>query len=111
MLHVPATVLTGCHSSSYRFMNINKGNCNLDMSSNLNEEGNGDCPDLQLNGYLEWLEQREHDGDPSSRYSSSLMISDINMLAEKFIEEKYEMFILEKKESERRFQDMMARSL
>ncbi|KAI4371260.1 hypothetical protein MLD38_019521 [Melastoma candidum] len=112
---VPANVLAGCHSDSYRVLSIKRlGNGSSSGSTDASEEAGygGDSHYSQLIGYLEWLEQREHDQYPSSGDSSSRMtVGDIDTLAEKFIEEKYEMFILEKQESERRFQEMMARSL
>ncbi|KAI4365450.1 hypothetical protein MLD38_021434 [Melastoma candidum] len=113
VLPVPATVLAGLHPCSNRFMNANTKNCYSVQGSDHDEEGNEEFHDSQLDGYLEWLEQQhgEDQDRPWRNDSSTYIMSDIDMLAEKFIKEKYGMFILEKQESERMFQEMMARSL
>ncbi|KAI4310677.1 hypothetical protein MLD38_035636 [Melastoma candidum] len=114
---VPANVLPGCQSGSYRVFSIERlGNGSSSGGTKPSEEtGGGEDSHShysQLNFYLEWLEQRENDRDPTSgELSSRTTVSDIDTMAEKFIEEKYEMFVLEKQESERRFREMMARSL
>lgn len=58
----------------------------------------------QLSGYLQWLEEKVHD-------NSDTDINDIDKLAEMFITSSHEKFQLEKQESARRFQEMMARSM
>lgn len=58
----------------------------------------------QLSGYLQWLEEKVHD-------NSDKDINDIDKLAEMFIASSHEKFQLEKQESARRFQEMMARSM
>ncbi|KAJ6406888.1 hypothetical protein OIU84_010408 [Salix udensis] len=59
----------------------------------------------QLSGYLHWLEQKV-DGEDSNGTEK-----DINRLADLFIASCHEKFKLEKQESYRRFQEMMARSM
>ncbi|CAA2993944.1 Hypothetical predicted protein [Olea europaea subsp. europaea] len=55
----------------------------------------------ELSAYLRWLEERGHE-NPSD---------EIDRLADLFIENCHEKFRLEKQESYRRFQEMMARSI
>ncbi|XP_031739057.1 uncharacterized protein LOC116402823 [Cucumis sativus] len=73
--------------------------------------GGGD----QLGGYLQWLEER--DVNKKSNHNSNVeddhedqSVNEIDKLAEIFIARCHEKFKLEKQESYRRFQDMMARS-
>jgi hypothetical protein len=58
----------------------------------------------QLSGYLQWLEEKVDD-------NSDKEVNDIDKLAEMFIASSHEKFQLEKQESARRFQEMMARSM
>lgn len=59
----------------------------------------------QLSGYLHWLEQKvQEDSEPED-------MNEIDKLADKFIANCHEKFLLEKQESLRMFQGMMARSL
>ncbi|KAM0046577.1 hypothetical protein Hdeb2414_s0009g00318121 [Helianthus debilis subsp. tardiflorus] len=62
-------------------------------------------PDSLLSGYLHWLEENTDDT------CELIEINEIDDLAEKFIANCHEKFALEKQESDRRFQEMMARSL
>ncbi|XP_072963540.1 uncharacterized protein [Typha angustifolia] len=55
-----------------------------------------------LSGYLRWLEEKNADDDEGS---------EIDRLAEKFIARCHEKFRLEKQESYRRYQEMLARSM
>ncbi|CAI9782761.1 unnamed protein product [Fraxinus pennsylvanica] len=55
----------------------------------------------ELSSYLRWLEEKGHE-NPSN---------EIDRLADLFIENCHEKFRLEKQESHRRFQEMMARSI
>lgn len=64
---------------------------------------------LQLSGYLQWLEER--DGHKEDRECGGGHVNEIDKLAEIFIARSHEKFRLEKQESYRRFQEMMARSL
>ncbi|KAI3782505.1 hypothetical protein L2E82_12554 [Cichorium intybus] len=59
----------------------------------------------QLTGYLRWLDEKNK-GDGSVDE-----INEIDLLADKFIANSHEKFMLEKQESYRRFHEMMARSL
>nr|GMD39744.1 uncharacterized protein LOC109181405 [Ipomoea batatas]GMD41704.1 uncharacterized protein LOC109181405 [Ipomoea batatas]GMD42973.1 uncharacterized protein LOC109181405 [Ipomoea batatas] len=54
-----------------------------------------------LSGYLEWLEEKEESGEGG----------DIDRIADMFIADCHERFRLEKVESDRRFQEMLARSV
>ncbi|KAL4571631.1 hypothetical protein LXL04_018394 [Taraxacum kok-saghyz] len=60
----------------------------------------------QLTGYLQWLEEKNKGTDDGFDE-----INEIDRLAEKFIANGHHKFMLEKQESYRRFQEMMARSL
>ncbi|KAK1427125.1 hypothetical protein QVD17_15808 [Tagetes erecta] len=59
----------------------------------------------ELSGYLHWLEENDSDTQ------EIIEINEIDDLAEKFIANCHERFVLEKQESDRRFEEMMARSL
>ncbi|XP_062166696.1 uncharacterized protein LOC133873008 [Alnus glutinosa] len=60
----------------------------------------------QLSGYLQWLEEKVHNNSATEKD-----INDIDKLAEMFIASSHQKFQLEKQESARRFQEMMARSM
>ncbi|KDP24611.1 hypothetical protein JCGZ_25527 [Jatropha curcas] len=67
------------------------------------------CNESQLSGYLQWLEDQKvikenTDGDQEN-------VNEIDQLADMFIATCHEKFRLEKQESYRRFQEMMARSI
>lgn len=68
-------------------------------------EGNDDM-EPPLSGYLQWLEEKDPDGLVGDEGGS-----EIDRLAEKFIQRCHEKFRLEKQESYRRYQEMLARSL
>ncbi|KAK7259512.1 hypothetical protein RIF29_25121 [Crotalaria pallida] len=71
-----------------------------------------DCPESQLAGYLRWLEEKKiEDGNGKSTTTKEEEINEIDMLAEMFIANCHEKFKLEKQESDRRFQEMLARSI
>lgn len=59
----------------------------------------------QLSGYLQWLEEKVQE-DAEAEY-----MNEIDKLAEMFITNCHEKFLMEKQESFRMFQEMMARSL
>ncbi|AEC10083.1 hypothetical protein AtNW77_Chr2g0264471 [Arabidopsis thaliana] len=65
--------------------------------------------------YLQWLEERVDENnninDDQSVGERDVGDDDIDRLADKFIARCHEKFLLEKVESYRRFQDMLARSL
>ncbi|KAF3442631.1 hypothetical protein FNV43_RR16547 [Rhamnella rubrinervis] len=67
-----------------------------------------DCPESQLSGYLQWLEDKKvHDESDDA----AVDVNEIDRLADLFIASCHEKFILEKQESYRRFQEMLARSM
>lgn len=68
------------------------------------------APESQLSGYLQWLEEKNKGNDNGSRITVDEM-NEIDRLADKFIANCHEKFRLEKQESYRRFQEMMARSV
>ncbi|OWM78958.1 uncharacterized protein LOC116195007 [Punica granatum] len=68
-----------------------------------------------LSGYLQWLEEKKVDhgqgdvlGDQNNEQPQG---NEIDKLADMFIARCHEKFILEKQESERRFHEMLARSM
>ncbi|KAI3806482.1 hypothetical protein L1987_22389 [Smallanthus sonchifolius] len=62
----------------------------------------------QLSGYLQWLEENNVGNDSGITVDE---MNEIDRLADKFIASCHEKFRLEKQESYRRFQEMMARSV
>ncbi|MED6203893.1 hypothetical protein PIB30_003631 [Stylosanthes scabra] len=62
-----------------------------------------DFHDLELAGYLQWLEEEEK--------NKEIIVNDIDLKAEVFIANSHEKFRLEKQESDRKFQEMLARGL
>ncbi|KAL3341559.1 hypothetical protein AABB24_025885 [Solanum stoloniferum] len=58
------------------------------------------CDESELSGYLQWLEDKDNSSN-----------NDIDKLADMFIANSHERFRLEKVESYRRFQEMLARSV
>lgn len=70
----------------------------------------GESP--ELSGYLQWLEEdRYHNKAAAAVDEKENCGGEIDMLAEMFIASCHEKFKLEKEESYRRFQEMMARSV
>ncbi|KAL5545476.1 hypothetical protein UlMin_005163 [Ulmus minor] len=67
-------------------------------------------PESELSGYLQWLEEKVQ-GKASSTTENNIDRADIDKLADLFIASCHEKFILEKQESCRRFQEMLARSM
>ena len=70
------------------------------------QQGGEDWHDLELAGYLQWLEEKAHDDDNDEQE-----INEIDVLADMFIANCHEKFRLEKQESDRRFEEMLARGL
>ena len=64
-----------------------------------------DPPESELSGYLHWLEEKV------SNSPTKEDTNEIDQLADMFIANCHEKFRLEKVESYRRFQEMMARSV
>ncbi|KAG6694063.1 hypothetical protein I3842_09G031500 [Carya illinoinensis] len=71
------------------------------------EQGEVDGGEAQLSGYLQWLDEKVQDDSTGDKD----IINDVDQLAEMFIANCHEKFRLEKVESYRRFQEMMARSM
>lgn len=69
-------------------------------------------PDANLAGYLEWLEEKKiQEGVKEKETGNEKEKENIDMLAEMFIANCHEKFKLEKQESDRRYQEMLARSM
>ncbi|KAM7505535.1 hypothetical protein LguiB_004439 [Lonicera macranthoides] len=79
--------------------------CDPTWSSFIGSEG-GDMAEARLSGYLHWLEEENSDN-----CNVDDEVNEIDRLADMFIERCHEKFRLEKQESYRRFQEMMARSI
>ncbi|KAF7014865.1 hypothetical protein CFC21_031989 [Triticum aestivum] len=72
------------------------------------------CDDTAECGYLCWLEEeRSSGGTPAGEddAEASPAVNEIDKLAEKFIARFHAKFLLEKQESYRRYQEMIARSI
>ncbi|XP_044493083.1 uncharacterized protein LOC123216650 [Mangifera indica] len=65
----------------------------------------------ELSEYLIWLEQKVHDNNSNNNASTEQKMNEIDRLADLFIAKCHEKFRLEKQESYRRFQEMLARSM
>ncbi|KAF8043790.1 hypothetical protein BT93_A1956 [Corymbia citriodora subsp. variegata] len=107
VLPVPASVLAGCYSSRRLYCDLARN------SSRALSGGNRQCEEeitgeTLLSRYLQSLEEKvfEDSGDGNNN-----SINNIDKLAEMFIEMGHKKFMLEKQESDRSFQEMMARSL
>jgi len=68
-----------------------------------------DCPDSHLAGYLQWLEEKKKVQEGTKE--KEIVNENIDMLAEMFIANCHEKFKLEKQESDRKYQEMLARSI
>ncbi|KAK8649305.1 hypothetical protein V6N13_130035 [Hibiscus sabdariffa] len=99
---VPAPVLAGC-TTVHPYYDSTWGSV---ISGEQCEE---ETMESELSGYLEWLEEKKVNGNCTEETEPDL--NDIDKLAEKFIANCHEKFRLEKEESYRRYQEMMARSL
>ncbi|KAL2464784.1 hypothetical protein Fot_52740 [Forsythia ovata] len=88
-------VLLQAYNAGPAYCNDSKWNADIET------EYDGLRQDSELSGYLRWLEEEDHEDD----------CSNIDELAEIFIENCYEKFRLEREESYRKYQEMMARSL
>lgn len=92
---MPPRVLQGYYDSTW--------NTNIISSEYEEIEDSSD-----LSGYLQWLEQKARQDQDSAPNGHA---NDIDRLADMFIANSHEKFRLEKQESYRRFQEMMARSV
>ncbi|KAF1892224.1 hypothetical protein Lal_00036585 [Lupinus albus] len=97
VLPVPQRVYEGLSSTTYLYNN--------DSIEKLQSE---DFHDSELEGYLRWLEEKKNEKGESTKEQE---MNEIDMLAEMFIANCHEKFRLEKQESDRRFQEMLARSI
>ncbi|XVF75885.1 hypothetical protein PTKIN_Ptkin13bG0222800 [Pterospermum kingtungense] len=97
---VPAPVLEGCTATHLYY----DSNWNSVIPT---EQYDQDTVESELSGYLQWLEEKKVKGNSTAEAD----VNEIDKLAEMFIADCYEKFRLEKQESYRRFQEMMARSI
>ncbi|OIV95443.1 hypothetical protein TanjilG_06905 [Lupinus angustifolius] len=97
VLPVPQRVYEGLSSTTTNLYN--------DSNGQLQSE---DFHDSELEGYLRWLEEKKNEEGKSAKEQE---MNEIDMLAEMFIANCHEKFRLEKQESDRRFQEMLARSI
>ncbi|ESW34306.1 hypothetical protein PHAVU_001G141500 [Phaseolus vulgaris] len=83
----------------------------LSAAASSGEPQDEDCP------YLRWLEQKKVEVEGGEKKGASAgannehEMNEIDVLAEMFIANCHEKFRLEKQESDRRFQEMLARSM
>ncbi|GLT38660.1 hypothetical protein SLA2020_128920 [Shorea laevis] len=94
VLPVPAPVLDGLPDSHQYYDST--------WNSMISTEPKEEASDSQLSGYLQWLEEKQ---------SEETEVNEIDKLADMFIASCHEKFLLEKVESYRRFQEMLARSV
>ncbi|KAK8496708.1 hypothetical protein V6N12_037184 [Hibiscus sabdariffa] len=97
---VPAPVLEGCTATR----SYHDSTWDSVVSAEQCEE---DTVETELSGYLQWLEEKKANGNSTAEAD----LNEIDKLAEMFIANCHEKFRLEKQESYRRFQEMMARSM
>ncbi|XP_039023061.1 uncharacterized protein LOC120155613 [Hibiscus syriacus] len=96
---VPAPVLEGCTSTHSYYDST--------WDSVISAEQCEDTVESELSGYLQWLEEKKANGNCTDEAD----LNEIDKLAELFIAHCHEKFMLEKQQSYRRFQEMMARSM
>lgn len=92
----PITDSSQLYNYNYNY-NFNSSVCDLMISSQ-----EDCCEEERETQYLQWLEESE---------SAETDMNEIDRLAEEFIASCHEKFLLEKQESYRRYQEMMARSI
>ncbi|KAL3533917.1 hypothetical protein ACH5RR_007438 [Cinchona calisaya] len=93
---VPMPELQGYYSNNHLYYD-SSWNTVIPSSTDLQDSSISS----QLSGYLQWLEEKEDNQQGN----------EIDRLADMFIANSHEKFRLEKQESYRRFQEMMARSV
>ncbi|KAE9598284.1 hypothetical protein Lal_00004104 [Lupinus albus] len=103
ILPVPQPVYEGLYSTTHLYNDSNWNNT-FNISDKQVLE---DCADSELSRYLRWLEEKVEDGEGTKEKD----MNEIDTLAEMFIASCHEKFKLEKQESDRRFQEMLARSI
>ncbi|XP_021830672.1 uncharacterized protein LOC110770760 [Prunus avium] len=107
VLPVPARVYEGLTASTHLYYD-STWNSVISTDAQQCEENHG--PESQLSGYLQWLEEKKLHGKNNS-VADEIDVNEIDKLADLFIAQSHEKFILEKQESYRRFQEMVARSM
>ncbi|OIW00787.1 hypothetical protein TanjilG_19592 [Lupinus angustifolius] len=101
-------------ATRYLYYDSNWNTASSVIVADKQEGGNGeDFHDSELVGYLQWLEENVDDGGSKiiSTTKEKECNHEIDMIAEMFIANCHDKFRLEKQESDRRFQEMLARSL
>ncbi|KAK5803925.1 uncharacterized protein LOC108456364 [Gossypium arboreum] len=99
---VPAPVLEGCTTTHIYY------DSTWNSAISTRDQQKDDGLESELSGYLQWLEENKVNGEANKAETE---VDDIDRLAEMFIASCHEKFMLEKQESYRRFQEMMARSM
>ncbi|KAF3327618.1 Cotton fiber expressed protein [Carex littledalei] len=89
-------------TDSSRVYNYNYSVCDLVISAQEDR-----CEEERETQYLQWLEERES----AETVMTETDMNEIDRLAEEFIASCHEKFLLEKQESYRRYEEMMARSI
>ncbi|EEF27958.1 conserved hypothetical protein [Ricinus communis] len=112
VLPVPAPVLDGFSSTPHLYYDSTWNS--IITTSDEHDESS------QLSGYLRWLEEKKVNQENSTTNNNNSnnsngdqgdVVNEIDRLADMFIASCHEKFRLEKQESYRRFQEMMARSI
>ncbi|KAM1109442.1 hypothetical protein ACFX14_009029 [Malus domestica] len=108
VLPVPACVYDGLTATNLYYDST--WNSVLSTDGQQCEDNHG--AESQLSGYLQWLEEKVvPDNNNNSMSDDQTDANEIDKLADLFIAKSHEQFILEKQESYRRFQEMLARSM
>lgn len=99
-----------CSSKSSHVLPVPEGwfDTTTTTTSSVVNSGEDFSDDSRLAGYLQWLEEKKNEGGEKNKKEE---MNEIDMLAEMFIANCHEKFKLEKQESDRRFQEMLARSM
>ncbi|KAH7554291.1 hypothetical protein ACOSP7_028559 [Xanthoceras sorbifolium] len=109
VMPVPAPVLDGLTATHLYYDSTWNS---VISTENFEEDDNGES---QLSGYLHWLEEKVRDNNNNNNNNSATEqqpnANEIDKLADIFIANCHEKFRLEKQESYRRFQEMLARSM
>ncbi|KAI6673822.1 hypothetical protein NL676_001728 [Syzygium grande] len=103
----PTSVLDGFRTNHLYYDST--WNCAIPTSEALVTECE-DQGESQLSGYLQWLEEKNK-AKESGSFAEPNNVNEIDELADEFIAKFHEKFILEKQESDRRFQEMLARGI
>ncbi|XP_050383276.1 uncharacterized protein LOC126800032 [Argentina anserina] len=106
VLPVPARVYDGLTSTSHLYYDSN-WNSIVSTEEQCGGHGHQVSGESQLSGYLQWLEENKVNEKSMETETDE---NEIDKLADLFIASCHEKFMLEKQESYRRFQEMLARS-